>query len=60
MVVDDVEDEGPDGGDLAAVSFAFDRMTVQRFREAFPRARWSDRRKAWIVPGKAARRRIDR
>ncbi|OJU90065.1 MAG: hypothetical protein BGO06_26140 [Shinella sp. 65-6] len=35
-------------------------MTVQRFREAFPRARWSDRRKAWIVPGKTARRRIDR
>jgi hypothetical protein len=44
----------------AAVSFPFDRMTVQRFRETFPRARWSDRRKAWLVPGKTARRRIDR
>lgn len=60
MVVDGVEDEGEDGGDHAAVSFPFDRMTVQRFREAFPRARWSDRRKAWIVPGTTARRRIDR
>ncbi len=35
-------------------------MTVQRFRQEFPRARWSDRRKAWIVPGKTARRRLDR
>ncbi|NUS68040.1 MAG: hypothetical protein HOQ41_06785 [Ensifer adhaerens] len=49
---DDIEDEGQDGGDRAAVSFAFDRVTVQRFRETFPRARWNDRRKAWIVPGK--------
>jgi hypothetical protein len=56
MMADDVED----GGEYAAVSFPFDRMTVQRFREAFPRARWSDRRRAWIVPGKTAHRRIDR
>lgn len=49
-----------DSGEAAAVSFPFDRMTVQRFREAFPRARWSDGHKAWIVPGKTARRRIDR
>ena len=52
--------ESGDGGEHAAVSFPFDRMTVQRFRESFPRARWSDRRKAWIVPGKTAQRRIDR
>ncbi|KQV37666.1 MULTISPECIES: hypothetical protein [unclassified Rhizobium] len=61
-MVDDIEpdDEIGDGGERAAVAFPFDRMTVQRFRETFPRARWSDRRKAWIVPGKTAGRRIDR
>lgn len=42
------------------VAFAFDRMTVARFREVFPNARWSDELKAWTVPGKTARRRIDR
>ncbi|MGF9565082.1 hypothetical protein AAIH70_16330 [Neorhizobium sp. BT27B] len=42
------------------VSFAFDRMTVARFRETFPRARWSDALQAWTVPGTTARRRIDR
>ncbi|WJH38889.1 hypothetical protein N7E02_07305 (plasmid) [Aliirhizobium terrae] len=41
------------------VSFAFDRMTVARFRETFPRARWSDALQAWTVPGTTARRRID-
>jgi len=42
------------------VSFAFDRMAVARFREVFPNARWSDTLQAWTVPGKTARRRIDR
>jgi hypothetical protein len=42
------------------ISFAFDRMTVARFRETFPNARWSDSLTAWTVPGKTARRRIDR
>lgn len=28
-----------------------DRITVQRFRETFPSARWSDRQNAWFVPG---------
>lgn len=42
------------------VSFAFDRMTVARFRETFPNARWSDSLQAWMVPGKTARKRIDR
>jgi len=37
-----------------------DRMTVERFREAFPRARWSERRKAWFVPGRTAEKRISR
>ena len=60
---DDAEPEivdGEDGDERAAVSFPFDRMTVQRFRQEFPRARWSDQRKAWLVPGKTARRRFDR
>ncbi len=42
------------------VSFASDRMTVARFRQAFPNARWSDTLQAWTVPGKTARKRIDR
>jgi len=42
------------------VSFAFDQMTVARFRETFPNARWSDSLRAWTVPGKTARKRIDR
>ena len=42
------------------VSFPFDRMTVEQFRARFPRARWSDKRKAWFVPGKAAARRVGR
>jgi hypothetical protein len=42
------------------VSFPFDRMTVARFRETFPRARWDDALQAWTVPGSTARRRIDR
>ncbi|WP_205926437.1 hypothetical protein [Rhizobium sp. P28RR-XV] len=46
--------------DRALARFPFDRMTVQRFRQTFPRARWSDRLQAWTVPGKTARRRIDR
>ncbi|KAB2661275.1 hypothetical protein F9K91_25200 [Brucella tritici] len=44
----------------ATISFPFDRTTVQRFRKEFPPARWSDWKKAWIVLGKTASRRIDR
>ena len=47
-------------GEPETVSFQFDRMTVARFRETFPRARWSDALQAWTVPGTTARRRIDR
>ncbi|WP_119258548.1 hypothetical protein [Shinella zoogloeoides] len=57
---DDIGQDATEDDERAAVSFPFDQMTVQRFREAFPRARWSDRRKAWLVPGTTARRRIDR
>ncbi|TIW73561.1 MAG: hypothetical protein E5V58_10135, partial [Mesorhizobium sp.] len=35
----------------AEARFPFDRMAVERFRQAFPRARWSDERKSWFVPG---------
>jgi len=52
--------EAEEDGEHGSVAFPFDRMTVQRFRETFPSARWSDRRKAWIVPGKTAQQRIDR
>ncbi|GAA4164239.1 hypothetical protein GCM10023069_19040 [Shinella granuli] len=57
---DDIGHDAMEDDERAAVSFPFDRMTVQRFRETFPRAHWSDRRKAWLVPGKTAWRRIDR
>lgn len=44
----------------AAASFPYDRMTVQHFRDHFPRARWSDERKAWFIPGKTAGQRFER
>ncbi|WEX75412.1 hypothetical protein PYH37_000823 [Sinorhizobium numidicum] len=50
------EEEAPG----ASAAFPYDRMTIERFREAFPRARWSDERKSWFVPGKTAARRIER
>lgn len=58
------EDEARPGKDDrkpgADVSFPYDRMTVEQFRRRFPRARWSDDRKAWFVPGRTASRRIGR
>jgi hypothetical protein len=53
----DQEDEHPA---IETISFAFDRMTVARFRKTFPNARWSDALQAWTVPGSTARRRVDR
>lgn len=44
----------------AQAQVEFDRMTVERFRETFPKARWDDVAKAWWVPGKTADRRIAR
>ncbi len=41
-------------------AFPYDRMTVERFRVAFPRARWRDDLRAWFVPGKTAERRVSR
>ncbi|MBX5182251.1 hypothetical protein HJB88_06280 [Rhizobium sp. NZLR5] len=57
-------DDAPSGDDDpkpgADVSFPYDRMTVEQFRRRFPRARWSDARRAWFVPGRTASRRIGR
>lgn len=50
-------DTQPQGAEAA---LEFDRMTIERFRSTFPRARWDDDRKAWWVPGKTADRRIAR
>ena len=36
-----------DGAPGATAAFPYDRMTVERFREAFPRARWRDDLGAW-------------
>jgi len=44
----------------ATAAFPFDRMTTERFRAAFPRARWRDDLKAWFVPGTTAERRLTR
>jgi hypothetical protein len=52
-----VEAETPVG---ATTDLPHDRITVQRFRETFPRARWSDRLNAWFVPGRTAGKRIGR
>jgi hypothetical protein len=44
----------------ATTDLPHDRITVQRFRQAFPRARWSDSLNAWFVPGRTAERRLGR
>ncbi|WP_137157435.1 hypothetical protein [Rhizobium sp. FKL33] len=44
----------------ASTQFEFERMTVERFRATFPKARWDDVARAWWVPGKTAERRIER
>ncbi|RUW85408.1 hypothetical protein [Mesorhizobium sp. M1E.F.Ca.ET.063.01.1.1] len=50
----------PQTADGAEARFPYDRTTVERFRRAFPRARWSDERGGWFVPGKTAARRVER
>ncbi len=47
-----------DGAPGATAAFPYDRMTVERFREAFPKARWRDDLGAWFVPGQRAERRL--
>lgn len=44
----------------ATAAFPYDRMTVERFRSAFPGARWRDDLQAWFVPGTTAERRLNR
>jgi hypothetical protein len=54
------EIQEPESGKAGATAtFPYDRMTVERFREAFPRARWRDDLKAWFVPGTTAGRRLN-
>jgi hypothetical protein len=48
-----------DGAPGATAAFPYDRMTVERFREAFPRARWRGDLRAWFVPGTRAERRLN-
>ncbi len=50
--------EAGDGAPGATAAFPYDRMTVERFREAFPRARWRDDLRAWFVPGTRAEQRL--
>lgn len=54
------EKQEEDKATIELVSFPFDRMTVARFRETFPTARWDDQLQAWKVKGTTARRRLDR
>jgi hypothetical protein len=44
----------------ATAAFPYDRTTVERFRSAFPGARWRDDLQAWFVPGTTAARRLSR
>jgi len=44
----------------ATARFPYDRITVERFRESFPQARWRDDLRAWFVPGARAKARLDR
>ena len=44
----------------ATAAFPYDRLSVERFRSAFPRARWRDDLRAWFVPGTTAERRLNR
>ncbi|CAO4151693.1 hypothetical protein [Methylorubrum extorquens] len=51
--------EADDGAPGATAAFPYDRMTVERFRAAFPRARWREDLGAWFVPGTTAERRLN-
>ncbi|ASP56383.1 hypothetical protein RWA02_22065 (plasmid) [Sinorhizobium meliloti] len=57
---EDPNDNAPAPRVGATTELPHDRVTVARFREAFPRARWSDRLNAWFVPGRTAQKRISR
>lgn len=48
--------EGKSG---ATATFPYDHLTVERFRAAFPGARWREDLRAWFVPGSTAERRLN-
>lgn len=52
--------EPAEGKPGATAAFPYDRLTVERFRSAFPSARWRDDLRAWFVPGTTAERRLNR
>jgi hypothetical protein len=52
--------DGVEGKSGATAAFPYDRLTVERFRSAFPGARWRDDLRAWFVPGTTAARRLNR
>nr|WP_238223741.1 hypothetical protein [Methylorubrum aminovorans] len=54
-----MQQDAGDGPPGATAAFPYDRMTVERFRAAFPRARWRDDLGAWFVPGVTAERRLN-
>lgn len=43
----------------AYLRFPFDRALLDRFRDAFPRARWRHEEECWWVPGATAAERLD-
>ena len=52
--------ENTEGKVGATAAFPYDRMTVERFRSAFPGARWRHDLRAWFVPGTTAEQRLNR
>ncbi len=52
----------PAGGRTPGIeaTFPYDRGLVQRFMNAFPRARWREKEAAWFIPGVTAERRLAR
>lgn len=57
---DEPNDKSRSGRVGATTDLPHDRMTVERLRNAFPRARWSDSLNAWFVRGRTAQKRIGR
>ena len=55
----DVRPAGEDEPPGAHACFPYDRALVERFREAFPRARWRGEAGCWFVPGVRAAARVD-
>ncbi|MDQ0470719.1 hypothetical protein [Labrys wisconsinensis] len=58
VIIRPVEEEDGDRGAIA--TFPYDRALVERFRAAFPQARWRNDERAWFVPGVRAAQRLAR